>query len=52
MMEIEISVLRGQCLDRRIGDRAVLTNEVAARQRQRNKSGARINWKFTTHKAQ
>ncbi len=29
MVEIEIGVLRGQCLDRRIGDRAVLNTEVA-----------------------
>ena len=51
MVEIEIGVLRGQCLDRRIGDRAVLNTEVAAWQRQRNASGARIKWKFTTQKA-
>jgi hypothetical protein len=51
MVEIEIGVLRGQCLDRRIGDRAVLNIEVAAWQRQRNASGARIKWKFTTQKA-
>jgi hypothetical protein len=42
MVEIEIGVLRRQCLDRRIGDRAVLNTEVAAWQRQRNASGARI----------
>jgi transposase len=40
MVEIEIGVLRGQCLDRRIGDRAVLNTEVAVWQRQRNASGA------------
>jgi hypothetical protein len=51
MVEIEIGVLRGQCLDRRIGDRAVLDTEVAAWQLQRNTSGARIKWKFTTQKA-
>jgi transposase len=51
MVEIEIGVLRGQCLDRRIGDRAVLNTEVAAWQRQRNASGACIKWKFTTQKA-
>jgi hypothetical protein len=51
MVEIEIGVLRGQCLDRRIGERAVLITEVAAWQRQRNASGARIKWKFTTQKA-
>jgi transposase len=51
MVEIEIGVLRGQCLDRRIADRAVLNTEVAAWQRQRNASGAPIKWKFTTQKA-
>ena len=51
MVEIEIGVLRGQCLDRRIGEREVLVAEIAAWQRQRNASGARVNWRFTTDKA-
>ncbi len=51
MVEIEIGVLRGQCLDRRIGERDVLIAEIAAWQKQRNASGARIKWKFTTQKA-
>src|SRR5216683_825035 len=51
MVEIEIGVLRGQCLDRRIGEREVLNTEVAAWQCQRNASGARIKWKFTTQTA-
>ena len=51
MVEIEIGVLRGQCLDRRIAEREVLISEVEAWQRQRNASGARIRWKFTTEKA-
>lgn len=51
MVEIEIGVLRGQCLDRRIGEREVLIAEIEAWQRQRNASGDRINWKFTTQKA-
>ena len=40
MVEIEIGVLRGQCLDRRIGERDLLVSEIDARQRQRNASGA------------
>jgi hypothetical protein len=44
-------VLRGQCLDRRIGEREILIAEIAAWQQQRNASGAWINWKFTTQKA-
>ena len=51
MVEIEISVLRGQCLDRRIGERDVLVAEIAAWQKQRNASGARVKWKFTARKA-
>src|SRR5438270_6465706 len=51
MVEIEIGVLRGQCLDRRIGERDVLVSEVAAWQRQRNVSGAHLKWMFTTEKA-
>jgi len=51
MVEIEIGVLRGQCLDRRIGEREVLINEIDTRQRQRNMSGDRIRWKFTTQNA-
>jgi hypothetical protein len=51
MVEIEIGVLRGQCLDRRIAQRDVLVAEIEAWQRQRNASGARIQWKFTTEKA-
>jgi hypothetical protein len=44
-------VLRGQCLDRRIGDRETLVAEIEVRHRQRNASGARIKWQFTTAKA-
>jgi transposase len=51
MVEIEIGILRNQCLDRRIESRQLLVSEVAAWERQRNKSRARINWMFTTEKA-
>ncbi len=51
MVEIEIGVLRSQCLDRRIGDRRKLEREVAAWERRRNLSGARIEWMFTTERA-
>jgi hypothetical protein len=51
MVEIEIGVLRGQCLDRRIGERQTLVAEVKAWQQQRNAAGARINWMFTTERA-
>jgi transposase len=51
MVEIEIGVLRSQCLDRRIDSCERLVSEIAAWERQRNKSGARINWMFTANKA-
>lgn len=51
MVEIEIGVLRGQCLDRRIDDPKRLASEIAAWQQQRNVAGARTKWMFTTEKA-
>jgi len=51
MVEIEIGVLRSQCLDRRIDNRQQLVSEIAAWEQQRNASGARIKWMFTTEKA-
>ena len=51
MVEIEIGVLRSQCLDRRIATQQQLASEIAAWERQRNASGARIKWMFTTEKA-
>jgi len=51
MVEIEIGVLRGQCLDRRIDDKERLIAEIAAWEHQRNAEAARINWMFTTDKA-
>lgn len=51
MVEIEIGVLRGQCLDRRIDCRDRLMSEIAAWEQLRNDSGARINWMFSTEKA-
>ena len=51
MVEIEIGVLRSQCLDRRIDSKEQLISEIAVWERQRNSSGARIKWMFTTDKA-
>jgi len=51
MVEIEIGVLRSQCLDRRIESHQRLVAEVAAWEDLRNKSGARINWMFSTEQA-
>ena len=51
MVEIEIGVLKGQCLDRRIDTREGLEREIAVWERERNATGARITWMFTTEKA-
>jgi hypothetical protein len=46
--EIELGVLSRQCLDRRIGDAAELTNELAAWDSCRNNDGSSVKWRFTT----
>jgi hypothetical protein len=51
MVEIEIGVLRSQCLDRRIDNQDQLRAEINAWERQRNAARARIKWMFTTEKA-
>jgi transposase len=51
MVEIEIGVLVGQCINRRIDSYARLVVETAAWQKRRNAARARINWMFTTEKA-
>jgi hypothetical protein len=51
MVEIEIGVLKSQCLDRRIDHKDKMIAEVAAWQQQRNAQQARIQWMFTTEKA-
>lgn len=51
MAEIEISVLVNQCIDRRLGDKATLEHEVAAWERARNASSARIKWTFGVERA-
>ena len=48
MVEIELSVLAGQCLDRRLPDLATLTRETAAYTARRNADQATITWRFTT----
>lgn len=47
MAEVEISVLNGQCLDRRIGSRNKLGSEIAAWENDRNADKATIDWRFT-----
>jgi len=51
MAEIELNVLNGQCLNRRIDDISLVKSEVEAWQNHRNNRDAQINWQFTTEKA-
>jgi DDE superfamily endonuclease len=44
--EIELGVLAGQCLDRRIPDAAALKREVGAWEAARNRAGMVIEWLF------
>ncbi len=48
MAEIELHVLAGQCLDRRLPDQATLATEVAAWEAARNAADSAIDWRFTT----
>lgn len=47
MAEAELSVLSGQCLDRRIPNKLTLEQEVAAWEASRNKKQVKTDWQFT-----
>jgi len=51
MAEIELNVLIGQCLNRRIDDIEIAKRESSAWQEYRNNKGAKVNWQFTTKDA-
>lgn len=51
MAEIELSALKGQCLNRRIPDMPSMQTEVANWQRNRNNKNSKISWQFTTAEA-
>jgi transposase len=51
MAEIELSVLKGQCLDRRIAEMATMQAEVAVWENDRNNGIKKIDWQFTTSDA-
>ena len=51
MVEIELSILSKQCLDRRIAEMETLEREVLAWVAQRNRQQATINWQFSQVKA-
>lgn len=46
--EIELSVLKGQCLDRRIADIQTMRRHVAAWEDDRNNRQSKIIWQFST----
>lgn len=51
MAEIELNVLTGQCLNRRIDNIKKVISEVAAWQSHRNNKNSIVNWQFTTDDA-
>lgn len=51
MAEIELNVLMGQCLNRRIDNIKTMKKEVCAWQQNRNNKKSTINWQFTTNKS-
>ncbi len=51
MAEIELNVLEGQCLKRRMDDIEFVRKEVLAWENDKNNKNAKINWRFTTEDA-
>jgi transposase len=51
MAEIELNVLMGQCLNRRIDKIEIMREEVTAWENHRNNKEATINWQFTNQDA-
>ena len=47
MAEIELRIMNGQCLDRRIDEATMVRREVATWEGDRNQRGSRIHWTFT-----
>ena len=51
MAEVEIGVMNGQCLNRRLDARPIVCDEVAAWEQQRNREEAKVHWTFTVSDA-
>lgn len=51
MAEIELNVIIGQCLGRRIDNIAEVEREASAWQQHRNNKNAAVNWQFTAEDA-
>jgi hypothetical protein len=48
MAETELSILSGQCLDRRMDNKEIMTREIATWEQDRNVRQSKIDWQFTT----
>ena len=48
MAETELSVVSGQCLDRRMDTKEFVISEVTAWEAERNRTEAKVRWRFTT----
>ena len=51
MAETELSVLAGQCLNRRMESKESVVSEVTSWEAQRNRTEAKVRWRFTTDQA-
>jgi len=51
MAETELSVLAGQCLNRHIDEVTVLRHEFESWEKSRNRTEAKVRWRFTTEDA-
>src|SRR5262249_34542185 len=51
MAELELAVLTGQCLDRRMDSPAMVKSEVSEWERRRNNLSTQVDWRFTTEEA-
>jgi hypothetical protein len=51
MAETELSVLAGQCLNRRMESKALVIHEVSPWEAERNRTEAKVRWRFTTEDA-
>ena len=50
LAESELGVLTSQCLDRRIPNKQILIDEIAAWEYDRNANHTKADWQFTTKK--
>ncbi len=51
LAESEIGILSSQCLDRRIPDKQILSDEIAAWEHNRNTNHTKADWQFSTKDA-